>query len=94
MFTHDTVQWALSGGRIAAEQSPVQIGDCTYIGSQTIVARGVTIADHVVIGACSFVNQDIPAWTVAAGVPCRPIGRVEQRGERFELIYGERNAPA
>jgi acetyltransferase-like isoleucine patch superfamily enzyme len=30
-----------------------------------------------VIGACSFVNRDIPAYTVAVGVPCRPIGKVE-----------------
>ncbi len=89
IFTHDTVQWALSAGRHPAETSAVRIGDCTYIGSQTVIARGVTIGDHVVIGACSFVNRDIPAWSVAAGVPCRPIGRVELRNDRYELVYDE-----
>jgi acetyltransferase-like isoleucine patch superfamily enzyme len=87
IFTHDTVQWALSGGQNAVDTSAVRIGDCTYIGSQTVIARGVTIGDHVVIGACSFVNRDIPSWTVAAGVPCRPIGRVERRDRRYELVY-------
>jgi len=87
IYSHDTVQWALSGGQSPAEFDPVTIGDCTHIGAQTVIARGVTIGDHVVIGAGSFVNRDIPSWTVAAGTPCRPIGRVEQRDDRYELVY-------
>jgi acetyltransferase-like isoleucine patch superfamily enzyme len=87
IYTHDTVQWALSGGRAAHEGAPVSIGDCTYIGAQSVVSRGVTIGDHVVVGACSFVNRDIPPWTIAAGVPCRPIGRVVEEDGRFQLIY-------
>jgi len=76
IYTHDTVLWALSGGTASAERAPVQVGDCTYIGGQTVIAKGVTIGDHVVIGACSFVNRDIPPYTVAFGVPCRAAGQV------------------
>jgi len=76
LYTHDTVMWALTGGKAPAERQPVHIGDCTYIGSQSVVSKGVKIGDHVVIGACSFVNRDIPPRTVAFGVPCRPAGRV------------------
>ncbi len=90
IYSHDTVQWALSSGQSPAEGAPVRVGDCTYIGSQAVVARGVTIGDHVVIGACSFVNSNIPSWTVAAGVPCRPIGRVELRDGRYTLLYDDR----
>jgi acetyltransferase-like isoleucine patch superfamily enzyme len=89
IYTHDTVQRALSGGVAPVEGAPVSIGSCTYIGAQSVIRRGVSIGDHVVIGASSFVNRDIPSWTVAAGVPCRPIGRIESRGERYELIYDE-----
>ena len=89
IYTHDTVQWALSGGQAAAEGSPVSVGNCTHIGGHTVVARGVTIGDHVVIGACSFVNRDIAAWTVAAGTPCRPIGRVELRDGRYALVHDD-----
>jgi acetyltransferase-like isoleucine patch superfamily enzyme len=92
IYSHDTVQWALSSGQIPAEGSPVRIGDCTHIGSQSVIARGVTIGDHVVIGASSFVNRDIPSWTVAAGVPCRPIGRVELRDGRYDLVYDQRSS--
>ena len=77
IYTHDTVAWAVSGGRTKAQPAPVRIGDYCYIGSQTVIAKGVTIGEHSVIGACSFVNRDIPPYTVAVGVPSRPVGRVE-----------------
>lgn len=77
IYTHDTVKWAASGGAAPYEQAPVEIGDCCHLGAQSVVGKGVTIGPHSVIGACSFVNRDVPAHTVAAGVPCRPIGRVE-----------------
>ncbi len=77
IYTHDTAQWALSGGQAEADRAPVSIGSCCYIGSQSVVAKGVTIGDHCVIGACSFVNRDIPPYTMAFGVPCRSVGRVE-----------------
>jgi acetyltransferase-like isoleucine patch superfamily enzyme len=87
IYTHDTVQWALSGGVAAYEGAPVSIGSCSHIGSHAVIGKGVTIGDHVVIGAQSFVNRDIPPMTVAVGAPCRPIGRVEQRDGRFVLVF-------
>ena len=77
IYSHDTVKWALSGGALAYVNSPVEIGDCCHIGGQTVIAPGVTIGPHSAIGACSFVNRDVPANTVAVGIPCRAIGRVE-----------------
>lgn len=41
------------------------------IGSHSIVMPGVTIGENSVIGACSFVNSDIPDNTVAFGVPAK-----------------------
>jgi acetyltransferase-like isoleucine patch superfamily enzyme len=88
IYTHDTVAWAVSGGRTAAQRSPIVIGDNTYIGSQAIVARGVTIGDHCVIGAGSFVNRSIPSYSVALGVPCRVVGSVEvDAGGEVTLRY-------
>jgi acetyltransferase-like isoleucine patch superfamily enzyme len=76
IYTHDTVKWAVSGGTAAYERAPVRIGDACYIGPQSVIAKGVTIGEHSVVGAHSFVNRDIPPYTVAAGAPCRAIGRV------------------
>jgi acetyltransferase-like isoleucine patch superfamily enzyme len=77
IYTHDTVRWALSGGQARAERAPVRIGDCCYIGSQSVLTKGVTLGDHVVVGAHSFVNRDLPPYSVAFGAPCRVAGRVE-----------------
>lgn len=77
IYTHDTIRWAVSGGRAPYDRSPVSIGSCTYIGAQSVVLKGVTIGEHSVIGAGSLVNRDIPSFTVAVGSPCRSIGRVE-----------------
>jgi acetyltransferase-like isoleucine patch superfamily enzyme len=77
IYTHDTVKWAVSAGRAAYEHEPVEIGNYCYIGSQSVVAKGVTVGERTVVGACSFVNQSLPPRTIAVGTPCRPIGRVE-----------------
>jgi len=77
IYTHDTVLWAVSGGTAPYEHAPVEIGDCCYVGSQSVVAKGVTIGPHAVVGACSFVNRDVAPYAVVGGVPCRELGRVE-----------------
>jgi len=76
IYTHDTVRWAVSGGKAGPERAPVNIGDCCYIGSQTVITKGVTIGDRCLIGACSLVNRDLPPNTISFGVPCDPKGRV------------------
>lgn len=81
IYTHDTVEWALTAGKAAHAHGPVVIGDCCHIGALSVVVKGVTIGDHCVVGAHSFVNRDISPYTVVAGVPARPIGKVETTGE-------------
>ncbi len=88
IYTHHTVRWAVSGGKAEVERAPVEIGDCTYIGPQTVITKGVKIGDHCVIGACSLVNKDIPPYTIAFGVPCRSMGHVAVDSDgQVELIY-------
>jgi len=77
IYTHDTVKWALSGGKAEFELGAVRIGDCTYVGSQSVVLHGVTIGDHCVVGAHSLVDRDLPSHTIAFGVPARQRGTVE-----------------
>jgi len=77
IYTHDSVAWALSGGRAEYEHAPVAIGDHCYIGPQTIVTKGVTIGRRCLIGANSIVNKDLPDQSIAFGSTCRIVGRVE-----------------
>ncbi len=52
---------------------PITIGNNVWLGANVTVLPGVTIGDNCVIGAGSVVTRDIPANSVAVGVPCRVI---------------------
>jgi acetyltransferase-like isoleucine patch superfamily enzyme len=75
IYSHDTVEWALSGGTAAYTHAPTAIGDNCYIGPSTVIAKGVRIGDGCRIGANSLVLADIPAGSLAHGTPCRVVGR-------------------
>ena len=57
----------------AGKNAPVVIEDNVWIGVGVMVLKGVTIGRNSLIGAGSVVVKDIPANTVAAGNPCKPI---------------------
>ena len=52
---------------------PIRVGDRAWIAAEAFVHPGVTIGEGAVIGARSVVTRDMPAWTVCAGHPCKPI---------------------
>jgi acetyltransferase-like isoleucine patch superfamily enzyme len=87
IYTHDTVHWALSGGRLPKRTGAVSIGDCVYIGSQCVIAAGVTIGTRCVISANSLVNDDVADGQIVGGTPARPIGTVVGEGEQVELRW-------
>lgn len=71
IYSHDTVKRATSLGEQQAERAPTRIGSGVYIGPQCVIEKGVNIGDGAVVGAMSFVNQDVPAAAKAWGVPAR-----------------------
>jgi acetyltransferase-like isoleucine patch superfamily enzyme len=88
IYTHDTVERVLSEGRLEISHAPVTIEPHCHIGAQAVIAKGVTIGHHSVIGACAFVHRDVPPYTVAVGVPARAVGRVEIADDgRVSLVY-------
>ena len=52
---------------------PITIGDNCWFGGNVTVLPGVTIGEGCVIGAGSVVTRDIPANSLAMGMPCRVI---------------------
>ncbi|HUA12459.1 MAG TPA: acyltransferase [Solirubrobacteraceae bacterium] len=54
-----------------------RIGDNCWLGAHVVVTGGVTIGERCVIGANSVVTRDIEPFTIAAGVPARPLRRIE-----------------
>ncbi|MCW5936379.1 MAG: WcaF family extracellular polysaccharide biosynthesis acetyltransferase [Fimbriimonadaceae bacterium] len=64
---------------------PITVGERAWLAAECFVGPGVTIGDGAVIGARSVVGKDMPAWTVCAGNPCRPL--------KERVITGEGNEP-
>lgn len=67
---------------------PMKYGDIhldkgCYIGLNVTIMPGVHIGEGAVIGSCALVTKDIPAWTVAAGVPAKVIKNIPE-GEKDE----------
>jgi acetyltransferase-like isoleucine patch superfamily enzyme len=56
---------------------PVEIGSNVWIGRQALILPGVTIGDHSVIASGAIVTRDVPARTLAAGNPARPLREVK-----------------
>jgi putative colanic acid biosynthesis acetyltransferase WcaF len=52
---------------------PIAVGALAWIAAEAFVHPGVTIGEGAVIGARSVVTKDMPAWTVCAGHPCKPL---------------------
>lgn len=62
--------------------APVVIEDDVFIGMHTLILKGVRIGRGAVIGAGSVVVKDIPAETIAAGNPARPLRKVSEQDRR------------
>jgi acetyltransferase-like isoleucine patch superfamily enzyme len=56
-----------------AYDRPVIIGNDVWIGVNSVILPGVTISDHVVIGANSVVTKDVSSHSVVAGIPAKNI---------------------
>jgi acetyltransferase-like isoleucine patch superfamily enzyme len=74
IYSHDSVQWAVTGGAAQYEYASTRIGNNCYIGPNTTIAKGVTVGDGCIIGANSLVLESIPAHSRAFGSPCRVAG--------------------
>jgi len=87
ILTHDTVKWALSGGKEPYDYAPVHIGDCCFFGVHAVVTKGVTIGDHCLIAAGAVVTKDVPPFSIVGGVPAKKIGEVNLVSDTIIFNY-------
>lgn len=85
--THDTVKWAISGGALGYEYSPVTIEEQCFIGAHAVVTRGVTVGTGTLVAAGAVVTRDVPPFSIVAGVPAKVVGRVRIDGDNVRLEF-------
>ena len=69
IYSHDSIERAVSGGKAAIRRERTAIGSNTYVGPNAIVSRGVRIGERCIVGASSLVLADIADGSVAHGTP-------------------------
>jgi len=78
MFINDIYPRATADGTLQTEADwqvvPTRVKRGASIGSGAVILAGVTIGEGAMIGAGAVVTHDVPAHTVAKGVPAR-LGR-------------------
>jgi len=60
------------------KEGPVTLKKNCKIGSHSVIMPGVTVGENSVVGAFSFINEDIPANVVAFGVPAKVIKKLSE----------------
>lgn len=58
------------------KEGPVVLKKNCKIGAHSLIMPGVTVGENSVIGAMSFVNNDIPENCVAHGVPAKVVKKM------------------
>jgi acetyltransferase-like isoleucine patch superfamily enzyme len=64
------------GARPLVSKGPVIIEENVWIGEGVCVLPGVTIGRNSIVGANAVVTRDIPADSVAAGIPAKVIKKI------------------
>ena len=88
LFTH-------GGGQAVRQMHPdfdvfgkIVIGDNVYIGMNSLIMPGVTIADNVIVAAGSVVTKSVPKNVVVAGNPAKIICTISdyyERNKKYDL---------
>lgn len=79
LLTHDNVTKCFGNiyNEFLPSSGPVTIGNNVYFTRNCTVLKGVTIGNNCIIGFGSVVTRDIPANSVAVGVPAKVICSIE-----------------
>jgi maltose O-acetyltransferase len=76
---NENLQFVNTGIHTKTDIKPAEIiiGDDVWIGFNATIMRGVKIGEGAIIGANTFVKEDIAPWTVNIGNPSRVIRTIE-----------------
>jgi maltose O-acetyltransferase len=62
-----------------ARSAPVRIGKGSWLAAHVSVSCGVTVGSGCLIAANTAVTKDVPAGSIAGGVPAKVIGQCQEQ---------------
>ena len=70
---------------VSTAHGPITIEEDAWLGTGSIIMPNIKIGTGAVVGAGSVVLKDVPPFTIVAGVPAKPINKVNypQNSERI-----------
>lgn len=70
------------------QEKEIRIGHDVWIGHAAIILGGVSVGNGAVIAAGAVVTKDVPAFSIAAGMPAKVVGRrfSEAVGREIEAL--------
>jgi maltose O-acetyltransferase len=75
VFVSDSDNHSLAGRPV--RQQPITVGRGAWVGTRVVILAGVTIGSRAVVASGAVVTRDVPADTMVAGVPARPVRALE-----------------
>ena len=93
LLTHDGATWLIrdeKGRRY--NYGSITIGNNVFIGANSILMPGVSVADNVIVAAGSVVTKSIPTNTIVGGNPAKKIGSFQDyRDKCLETCMSDKN---
>jgi acetyltransferase-like isoleucine patch superfamily enzyme len=87
-FINDSYPRATTGGQLQTEADwmveKTLVKKGASIGSGATILSRVTIGENAIVGAGSVVTRDVPANTIVAGNPARPLRTLTEAGANAE----------
>ena len=87
IYTHNSVNWALSGGKSKYKTNSVKIGSKCYLGPNSIISMGSVIGSGSIIGTQTLVNGKVPPNSVIFGTPGKIVGKVKLVKKELTINY-------
>lgn len=81
-FINDRYPRATIAGRLKSNDdwrvTPILVRRGASIGTNAVIMCGVTIGKDAMVGAGAVVTHDIPAYSIAIGIPARVMGDIRK----------------
>jgi maltose O-acetyltransferase len=79
ILTHEKVGFATHplSAYFPPRSAPVTLEAGCYVGAHALVLMGVRVGRCALVAAGAVVTQDVPPWTIVAGVPARPVRTIK-----------------